>query len=97
MGKKLLGSGPQPADPEEMTLGEWLANMRDPKRMMIRQRFPHESWKDEYLATIAARAEEEALFLIRSFLIESRFTYGCSLTYMGLMDAKKMSSARGGR
>src|SRR5262249_23722993 len=58
MGKKPLGSGPQPANPEEMTLGEWLAKMRDPKQMIIRQRFPNESCKDEYLATIAARANE---------------------------------------
>jgi len=89
MGKKPLGSGPQPADPEGMTLGEWLAKMRDTKRMMIRQRFPHESWKDEYIATIVARAEEEVLFLIRSFLIESGFTYWCNISYMGLMEARK--------
>ena len=91
MGKKPLGSGPQPADLEGMTLGEWLANTRDPNIMMIRKRFPHESWKDEYLATITARPEEEVLFLIRSFLIESGFTNRCDITYSGLVKARKKS------
>jgi restriction system protein len=78
-------------DPEGATLEEWLTKMcmNDPELFIIRQRFPHESWKDEYIATIAARTEEEVLFLIRSFLIQSGFTNRCDICYMGLMEAKK--------
>ena len=89
MGKKPPRNGPQPADGEEMSLGEWLANMRHPKPTMICQRFPYESWKDEYLATITGTAQEEVLLLIRSFLIESGFTNRCDITYRGLVKARK--------
>ena len=44
----------------------------------MRQRFPTEPWKDEYVSTIATRPEEEVLFLIRSFLIQSSYTYLCA-------------------
>ena len=80
----------QTNSPQGATLEEWLAKMRrNDDQAIMRQRFPTEPWKDEYISTIATRPEEEVLFLIRSFLIQSSFTYLCALTYLGLMYAKK--------
>ena len=76
---------------EGETLEEWLTKMRsnDPDLVFLRQRFPKDEWKDEYLATIATRPEQEVLLLIKSFLIQSLFTNQCDLFYTGLMKAKE--------
>ncbi len=88
---QLAGSANQAvATQDEASLQDWLNRMRTagPEDVFIRQRFPSDIWRDEYLATVDTRSEEEVLFLISSFLIEGGATLRSEWTYEGLMSAK---------
>ena len=78
------------AEGDDLAMEEWLqrvlANDDDPT--LIRQRFPSDRLRDEYLQTVQTRSESDVRQLIKCFLVESRVTPRDEMAFDALMDWK---------
>jgi restriction system protein len=54
-----------------LSLDEWLVSLRDPDHLSVTWSFPSDSVRDEYLATIGERSDEDVRNLLRRFLLSS--------------------------